>query len=75
MKRSSIHSTSTTIAAGAERRPGREHGLAGVLRSVLAVAKVNIGATAALEANSTLKCNWGGVIQITAAGQTKTTDT
>jgi Domain of unknown function (DUF4280) len=37
--------------------------------------KVQLGGAAALEASSTLTCNWGGVIQITAAGQTKASDT
>jgi hypothetical protein len=35
-------------------------------------ASVLIGGVPALESNSSLMCNWGGVIQITNPGQTKT---
>ena len=36
--------------------------------------KVNIGGTPALESNSKLMCNWGGVIQIVTPGQMKVMD-
>jgi hypothetical protein len=36
--------------------------------------KVKIGGSPALESNSKLMCNWGGVIQIVNPGQTKVMD-
>lgn len=37
-------------------------------------AKVRVGVAPALDATSTLMCNWGGVIQISSPGQTKAND-